>query len=216
MRTFSLVVATEKHNGIGKDGGLPWSLKGDMRWFKELTTCPDRLAVQARYRLDRAIIDKHIVTPEQLIAQLGKDSGIPKPAPEARNAVLMGRRTWESLPDRFRPLPGRVNGVLSRQPGFKSDGTFQIWTGLDEALSGLQEEETLREIFVIGGGQVYAAALEHPRCARIYRTFIDADFACDTFFPATPADFAEIASTPWITEPPFTYRIQMLEREIKA
>jgi len=212
MKNFSLVVATEQQGGIGKNGALPWSLKGDMRWFKELTTCPDRLAVHARYHLDRAIIEKQTLTPEKLVAQLPKESVLPMPAPEARNAVLMGRRTWEGLPEKFRPLPGRINGVLSRTPGMNSDGTFHLWPNLEAALADLDKDETVREIFVIGGGQLYASALLHPGCVRVYRTYIEADYDCDTFFAVMPKAFVETSTSPFIEEAGVKYRIALLEK----
>jgi dihydrofolate reductase len=222
MKTFSVVVATDKLKGIGLNGALPWSFKGDMRWFKELTTCPDRMAVHTRYRLDRAINDKHVFTPDQLVAHLGthgtpgshgsKEMALPTPDPLARNAVLMGRRTWEGLPEKFKPLPGRLNGVLSRATGMKSDGTFHLWPGLDEALEELTGNNTVREIFVIGGGQVYAAALQSSHCERIYRTEIAATYACDTFFPDIPPEFCETSTSPFIEEGGIRYRIVVYER----
>lgn len=224
MKNFSVVVATDRKNGIGVNGGMPWSFKGDMRWFRELTTCPDRAAVHTRYRLDRAIKDKHVYSPEQLIAHIGaagslhgaahagKDLPLPTPDPLARNAVLMGRHTWEGLPEKFKPLPGRLNGVLSRMTGMRSDGTFHLWPGIDEALTDLSDDNTVREIFVIGGGQVYAAALANPHCERIYRTEIDATFECDTFFPELPKEFCETSTSPLIEEAGTRYRIVLYER----
>jgi dihydrofolate reductase len=212
MKAFSVVVATDSQLGIGIDGRLPWNLKGDMRWFKELTTCPDRQCIHHRYRLDRAIRDKHPFTPEQLVAHLGKEPALPMPAPEARNAVIMGRRTWDGLPEKFKPLPGRLNGVLSKQTGMKSDGTFHLWAQLDDALNELERNETVREVFLIGGGQIYAAALEHAACARIYQTRIDSAFGCDTFFPAIPSGFVETAVSPPIHEADIRYHIALLER----
>jgi len=211
MATFSIVVATDLYRGIGQDGHLPWTLKGDMRWFRELTTCPERPAVQARYRLDVAIRDMHPLTVEQLVARIGKEPGLLTPGPDSRNAVIMGRKTWEGLPERFRPLPGRLNGVLSAADNIKSDGTFKQWASLDEALVQLDQDPTIREIYVIGGGQVYADAILNPNCQRIYRTQINAEVACDTFFPVTPPRFCEVATTPPLIEGDWSYRIQMFE-----
>jgi dihydrofolate reductase/thymidylate synthase len=75
-RAFQLVVAAARNMGIGKDGGMPWNLPGDMAYFKDLTSRTRDAAKE--------------------------------------NAVIMGRRTWESIPARFRPLKGRINVVLSR------------------------------------------------------------------------------------------------------
>ena len=97
--------------------------------------------------------------------------------------VVMGRRTWDSLPPRFRPLPGRSNLVVSRQPGWSADGA-QVCTGLDEALAlagTLARRDGARRVFVIGGAELYAQAL--PFADELVLTEIDADFAGGTRFP---------------------------------
>lgn len=91
--------------------------------------------------------------------------------------VLMGRRTWDSLPERFRPLPGRHNLVLSRQPGFTAPGATLV-TSLDEAWSAVAAAP---EVFVIGGEQIYQATL--PRADRLLLTEVDRDYVGDARFP---------------------------------
>ncbi len=93
--------------------------------------------------------------------------------------VLMGRRTFESIPPRFRPLPERRNLVLSRDPAYSAPGA-EVCRGLEQAL-GLCG----RDCFVIGGGLTYREAL--PLCARVYATEIDAEIEGDACFPALPA-----------------------------
>ncbi len=88
--------------------------------------------------------------------------------------VLMGRRTFESL---GRPLPGRDNLVLSRDPGFQSAGV-RVVRSLEEALELAQGSE---ELMVIGGANLYAQALERAR--RLYLTLIHEDFPGDALFP---------------------------------
>jgi len=88
--------------------------------------------------------------------------------------VLMGRRTYESL---GRPLPGRANVVLSRDPGFKPHGAL-VARDLDEALG---MHAAAPEQFVIGGGALYVEAL--PRADRIYLTRVHARPSGDVFFP---------------------------------
>ena len=78
MLPVSVIVATSKDWGIGKDGDVPWRLPGDLAHFRKVTL---------------GTVD-----------------------PERQNAVVMGRRTWESIPPKFRPLKGRVNVVLTRAP----------------------------------------------------------------------------------------------------
>lgn len=101
--------------------------------------------------------------------------------------VLMGRSTWESLPARFRPLPGRRNLVLTRQPGWQAEGAERVQS-LDEALTLVHGAARL---FVIGGAQVYALAL--PRADELLLTEIERDFDGDTHFPDWPREqFVEI------------------------
>lgn len=97
--------------------------------------------------------------------------------------VLMGRRTWESLPRR--PLPGRDNWVLSRAPGYVAEGA-RCFPSLEQALAAHPGGELL----VIGGGELYRQAL--PRAQRIYLTLVQTRVDGDTWFPDyDPADFEE-------------------------
>lgn len=102
--------------------------------------------------------------------------------------VVMGRRTWDSLPPRFRPLPGRRNVVLTRDAQWRADGAERA-ASLDEALALLESAD---RVSVIGGGDVYAQAL--PRADELLLTEVDADFAdADTYFPAFEGEFVEVA-----------------------
>lgn len=92
--------------------------------------------------------------------------------------VIMGRKTWESLPARFRPLPGRRNIVVTRDAQWRSAGADAV-PSLDAALDLLAG--TARA-FVIGGAEIYALAL--PLADQLVLTEIDADLIGDTFFPA--------------------------------
>ncbi|MDB5048484.1 MAG: putative bifunctional dihydrofolate reductase-thymidylate synthase isoform [Fibrobacteres bacterium] len=210
---FSLVVAADAQRGIGKDGSLPWKLKGDMRWFKELTTCPDTDEVLARYLMNIGLRDKRTHTWESLTARIGGARPLPEWSPAARNAVLMGRKTWDSLPPRFRPLAGRLNGVLSRRlPAGVFHGSHHVWPSLQAALDELGRDPTAKNIFVAGGGEIYAEALRHPGCARIFLTDVAAAFPCDTFLPAFGPEFRETAISPLLDEGGIAYRFRLLER----
>ena len=104
--------------------------------------------------------------------------------------VLMGRRTWDSLPARFRPLPGRRNLVLSRDAAWAAPGAERVGS-LDDALA-LAGADRAPRLSVIGGAEVYALAL--PRADRLLLTEVDADLDGDTFFPPWPRDaFDEFA-----------------------
>lgn len=125
---------------------------------------------------------------------IGRDGKLPWRLPEdlaffkrttMGQPILMGRRTWESI---GRPLPGRRNIVVSRQPGFAAAGA-EVAPSLDQALRLCGDSA---EVFVIGGAQLYREAL--PRAQRQIVTEIDADFDGDTYWPAPdPAHWREAA-----------------------
>lgn len=91
--------------------------------------------------------------------------------------VVMGRRTWDSLPERFRPLPGRRNVVVSRQKNLQLPGA-EVARGVPEALARLAESP---RVFVIGGAQIYAVAL--PLAHTLVLTEVDAELEGDVLFP---------------------------------
>jgi dihydrofolate reductase len=100
------------------------------------------------------------------------------------NTVVMGRKTWETIPERYRPLPRRRNIVITRQDGYAAEGA-EVASSLDAALE-LARDGSESRLFVIGGAQIYALALQHPDCAEVYITEIDRDFDCEVFFPQLP------------------------------
>jgi dihydrofolate reductase len=117
---------------------------------------------------------------------IGRDNTVPWRIPEDMehfravtmgHPVVMGRRTWGSLPDRFRPLPGRRNVVVTRNPDWSAEGAERAGS-IDEALRLLKDEP---RVSVIGGGEVYAAAL--PLADELLLTEIDSEVEGDTYFP---------------------------------
>jgi dihydrofolate reductase len=96
------------------------------------------------------------------------------------NAVIMGRRTWESLPEKFRPLPNRRNIVVTRDGGYRAAGAT-VAHSLEEAIAAASPAGENGAAFVIGGGELYALAL--PLATRLELTEIDADFEGDAHFP---------------------------------
>lgn len=240
---LTLVVAATRDMGIGRNGALPWTgLRKEMAYFARVT--------------------KRLLPPPPPHSQPGRQR---RPMV---NAVIMGRRTWESIPRRFRPLPGRLNVVVSRSacdspalPSFLEDddgggeggstrrrtmvvlagkgkkkerereggeevvvdeGSVVVAPSLDEAVAYLRrlrdgeiggvdpdaevdaEADTeadadaernkgsrrtappplLGRVFVIGGAQVYAAALGmRAEARRILLTRVRSRFECDTYFP---------------------------------
>ena len=128
---------------------------------------------------------------------IGRDGTVPWHLPEdlARfrelttgHTVVMGRRTWDSLPARFRPLPGRRNVVVTRNAEWHADGAERA-ASVDEALHSLDGEA---RVFVIGGAEVYAAAIRSAD--ELLLTEIDLEVEGDTFFPEwNRGAFAEVS-----------------------
>ncbi|PZE25000.1 dihydrofolate reductase [Curtobacterium sp. MCBD17_028] len=133
---------------------------------------------------------------------IGADGDIPWRLPEDQAefrrvtngaTVVMGRRTWDSLPPRFRPLPGRRNVVLTRDRSWSADGA-EVVHDVDTALTVAADGPT----WVIGGAQVYEAALS--RADRVLETVIDLDVDGDTTAPELGPDWHTVAATPSATE----------------
>lgn len=106
------------------------------------------------------------------------------------NVVLMGRATWESIPPKFRPLPGRINCVLSRNPHYEVPEGVYLASSLPQAVEKLEQAaDGVGRIFVIGGGQVYEQALQQGLCSKVYYTQVEnlpADTKFDAYFPELP------------------------------
>lgn len=96
--------------------------------------------------------------------------------------ILMGRKTWESLPGK---LPGRTHVVISRDPGYRADGAL-IAHSLEEALAACNGDD---EVFFIGGENLYRQAL--PLASRLYLTEIQQDFSGDAWFPELAPEWRE-------------------------
>lgn len=105
-------------------------------------------------------------------------------APGTRNAVFMGRVNWESIPPKYRPLADRLNAVLTHREPYEVPEGVLVGSGIDELVRRLAREPDVERIFCVGGGDVYAQAIESPLCDRLLLTRVNATFDCDTFFPA--------------------------------
>jgi dihydrofolate reductase / thymidylate synthase len=104
------------------------------------------------------------------------------------NTVIMGRKTWESIPEKFRPLPNRINIVLSRTPQQLPDNVLQAHS-LNDAIEQAASDS---RIFIIGGGQIFTEALQHPGCTALHVTHIHSNYDCDTHFPKYTHLFKQI------------------------
>ncbi len=114
--------------------------------------------------------------------------------------VIMGRKTWDSLPEAYRPLKERLNIVVSRSDLELPEGV-KLAHSLDEALA-LAEGKT----FVIGGATLYAEAIQHPDCRQLILTEVEDEVDCDAFFPEIPADFRMKEMSEEMEEKGFTFR----------
>ena len=151
---MNLIVAIcKKNNGIGFQGGLPWHLKQDLKYFKDVTTHGNQYS----------------------------------------NVVIMGRKTWDSLP--IKPLPNRINVVITRNQDStylekfsKYDNTF-VSNSIQNILSILSSIKCVKHnIFVIGGEDIYKLAIESNLCSQLYITEVYNEFECDTYFPMKDVD----------------------------
>lgn len=127
---------------------------------------------------------------------IGKDNALPWHLPEdlahfkrttLGSPVIMGRKTWDSLPARFRPLPGRRNIVLTRDTTWQADGAQRAGS-VAEAVAACGDAP---EAWVIGGAEVYRQALPHAQ--RVVITEIAKDFEGDAFAPTLGPQWTETA-----------------------
>jgi dihydrofolate reductase len=123
--------------------------------------------------------------------------------------VVMGRRTWESLPERFRPLPGRTNVVLTSDPDWSADGACRVGS-VAEAI------DRPGALWVIGGGSVYPAFL--PHADRLVVTDVDVAVDGDAWAPVIGPEWQAVDRTPdrgWAVSPSAALRYAVTEYERK-
>jgi len=135
---------------------------------------------------------------------------------DKKNAIIMGRKTWESLPKK--PLPHRINVIISSTVtgnDISIDKDVLVCTSFENALTELKNFN-VHKIFVIGGGQIYNIAIDHPDCSYIYMTKIiypdNIDF--DTVFPLerVNSNFKKVATSEVIKEDIYKFIYEEYER----
>jgi dihydrofolate reductase len=97
------------------------------------------------------------------------------------NIVVMGRKNFESIPEKFRPLPNRENVILTRNKDLKADKCLVLHS-FEEVMNHFNDEED-RTMFIIGGGEIYKQALKMDIVDEMYVTHVQESFDADTFFP---------------------------------
>lgn len=146
---------------------------------------------------------------------IGKDGVMPWHLPEdlahfkqltSGCPVIMGRKTWDSIPPKFRPLPGRTNIVITRQDDWQAEGALRA-VSLEDAL---KLAGTVPDVWVIGGAQIYAQA--EPMASRIEATEIAQDFEGDAHAPVLDAAWRETGRSSHVARNGLPYSFVTLER----
>tara|TARA_B110000971_G_scaffold16174_1_gene14943 strand:+ start:1085 stop:1585 length:501 start_codon:yes stop_codon:yes gene_type:complete len=128
-----------------------------------------------------AAAENHVIGKDNdLIWNLPKDMKFFKETTKG-HFVIMGRKNFESIPQKYRPLPNRTNVVVTRQKDYLAEGCLVV-NSLAEALQEAEKAKDL-EPFIIGGGEIYRLALEQQLIDRVYLTRIHKNYQGDTFFP---------------------------------
>jgi dihydrofolate reductase len=209
---FHIVVGIDQNRGIGNAGTLPWpKLKGDMKFYRELTTCPISERIEQRYKLVGGDWHTTFSSYDELVNHLRDCSKLPAINDLRPNAVIMGRKTWDSLPEKFRPLPNRLNVIVTHRRPLEESKNVLYVTNFDEALERLIPGE-IANIFVIGGRQLYNEALAHLDCDKIYLTKIKSTFTCDTHFPRFSDIFTQKSCGLSVIENGLHYQFNIFER----
>ena len=137
----------------------------------------------------------HLIYARARNGTIGKDNQMPWHLPEdlahfkrvtLGQPVIMGRKTWDSLPARFRPLPGRTNIVITRQADWNGEGALRA-ASIEE---GMQLCGDVPDAWIMGGAEIYRQA--EPLASTAVVTEIDADFDGDAFAPELGAAWQEI------------------------
>jgi len=191
MTDMAAIVAATLHNrGIGCKGQLPWRLPGDMAHFKRVTlaSCTDTSNNTTNITAAAAAVTN-----------------------ATTNVVIMGRKTWDSIPQSFKPLAGRINIILSSSSSSSSSSSLETtfssspiegpywaksWDDVQVILTSPFMKHQIGKIFVIGGAQVYQQAMEQGFINRVIYTQVlypDEDPKMesprfDSFFPPLPQE----------------------------
>jgi dihydrofolate reductase len=146
-KLFNIIAAMDFNHGIGYKGKLPWDIKGDLKFFKEIT----------------------------------------KTSP-----LIMGRKTWESLP--VKPLPNRENIVISKKSKMNS---------LQKALDYCWDKN--QNPFIIGGSSIYEEAINHQSLDGLFLTLIHGSYKSDVFFPQIPENLKIMFADHYLNYSMFTF-----------
>ena len=128
--------------------------------------------------------------------------------------VIMGRKNYESIPEKYRPLKNRVNVIITRNKSYKAHGCIVV-NSIEDSLTAI-EKSNINEAFVIGGGEIYKRFLEKDLIKRMYVTHINESFNGDTYFPDIDFkkwDATHIMSHSKDQENPHDFKVMMYEKK---
>ncbi len=128
--------------------------------------------------------------------------------------VIMGRKNYDSIPEKYRPLPNRLNVIITRNSEFQAEGCT-VFHSLQEAFDSLQNEKT-RKLFIIGGGEIYKLAMSMQCVDQMYITHVDGTFDADTFFPEFDAkewETEELMSQPVDEDHAYSFKTFLYRRK---
>ena len=137
-------------------------------------------------------------------------------SPKKKNIVLMGRKTWQSIPKQFQPLPERINVVLTQNPNLEVPYGVLKAESFAKVLEMVRSEKLksiIETVFVIGGQQVYEETLKHEECQKLYITKVQGTYNCDVFFPDFITNFEKTSESSPHNEGPITYQFEEYARK---
>ena len=123
------------------------------------------------------------------------------------HCVITGRKNYESIPEKYRPLAKRTNIIVTRNANYKADGAV-VKNSLEEALE-FAKSENESEVFIIGGGQIYKEAMGKNVIDKMYVTHVAKNYDADTFFP-------EIELSNWNIEGRFALESESFTAEVRV
>ena len=173
---FQIIVAVGAGMGIGIEGHLPWHLNQELSYFRQITLHPDP---EHYWNQPDLGLNAHRESDLGLIGDAMKK-------PPTKNIVIMGRHSWESIPENYRPLKNRINLVLSTDESQISDNQRIILRSFERALEWCYQHQRIyphTQIWVIGGSMLYREAIHHRDCVGLYLTEIEDYYRCDIRFP---------------------------------
>lgn len=172
---FSIILAIDSKNGIGKSNNLPWYIPNDLKHFRNITTY-----TKWCYQ---------------------------------KNVVIMGRKTWDSIPNIYKPLNNRINIIISNTITNNNNNYFVV-KSLDRAFELTKDFHDVYKIFIIGGKSLYTETFNNPYCQEIYLTRVFFDFNCNTIIDNFNLDnFDLIESSDKLQNNNYFYQFETYKRK---